>query len=149
MPTRKRTGNFHAPPGFQNGGYWALQANIGGVVRTIHIYVSDPKADKHAIETYWPVQQPGKHTGITLEEGQFEPLYKLVGIGLVAEMIGMGGGDTWIELEYDARELPDKYFLGDVATKDFKQVNTMIVGGSVMQDAPTGRYIVFINHGPY
>lgn len=136
-------------PGFQNGGYFAIQANVQGAVRTIHIFVSDPKADKHVIETHWPALQGGTHTGITIEDDQFEPLYKQFGIDLVSEMIQLGGGNLWIELEYGANELPGQYFSGNVATKDFKQVEKMKVGGSVMRDGATGRYIVFVNHGPY
>ena len=125
-----------------------MSENIGGQSRHVALYVSDAKADKHVIETNWPAQQGGKHTGLTIDQDQFEPLYKQFGRDLVAAFKGLGGGNTWIELEYDEKELPGQYFSADVGTKGFAQVTKVRVGGSVGFH-PTAGYHVFINHGPY
>ena len=121
---------------------------IGGQPRHVALYVMDTKADKHLIETYWPAQQGAKHTGITIEDEQFEPLYLQFGHDLIAEYIRLGGGNTWIEIEYDAKDLPGQYFSADVSTRDFSQVKKVRVGGSVGFDNSAG-FHVFINHGPY
>ena len=148
MPVCTKTGAYHVPVGFEQGGFFAETENIGGANHVVYTFVSDPKADKHNLGSYWPQHQGGYHTAITINDDQFGPLYRVFGKHLAAECQARGNGNIWIELQYGANELPDQYFSGNVGNRQFTQVQSLKVGGSVTFKAGTG-YIVFVNHGPY
>jgi hypothetical protein len=115
----------------------------------VEVYLSDAKMDKHAIGSTWQAKEPGKHTGITLDQDQMAPLYSKTGADLVAACRSNGGGPAWFELEYDAKDLPGQYFSGDVGTHQFKMIQKVKIGGSVMLKPGSQSYWVYINHGPY
>ena len=148
MPVCTRTGAYHVPPGFEQGGFFAESVNLGGSSHTVYTFVSDPKADKHNLGAYWPQQQGGLHTAITVDDDQFQPLYKMFGRDLAAECRNRGNGNIWIELRYGANELPGQYYSGNVGNRRFAQVQSLTAGGSITYRVGTG-YIVFVNHGPY
>lgn len=146
-----KVGQYHVPASFDisRDVHWRDTLTVPGQPpTTVMIFISDDKADKHAIGTHWPIQQPGAHTGITIADDDFKPLYKTIGFDLVKQCISRGGGQTWLELKYEANELPGQYFSANVATRAFMQVRSITVGGSVGFHAQHG-YFVFINHGPY
>lgn len=147
--TVTKTGNYHLSPGadLNRDGYFRAQYMIGGASAVIHIYVADSKADKHVIGEYWPGKQPGTHTGLTISDEQFQPLFSKVGVDLATEFHQRGRNPIWLELQYNANELPDQYFSGNVGNREFSQAITMKVGGSVAYINSV--YYVYVNHGPY
>jgi hypothetical protein len=145
-----KQGPYHIPASadLTRDGHYRVQVLAGGRTHNVAVFVSDAKADKHVIQQYWPAQQGGRHTGLTIDDDQFGPLFQKVGADLALEFANRGGHAVWLELEYDAHELPGQYFSGDVATRDFRQVRKVIVGGSIGAHPAIGCY-VYINHGPY
>jgi hypothetical protein len=165
MPKVIKTGHYNVFEDLTQANFWSITANINGTQRSLTIFVSDEKYLKHAIGSYWPPvgqqqgrqqvgqqqgarQQRPRHTGVTIDEDQFEPFYKHVAIDLAAEYLKRGGAPIWIELEYGEEELPDQYFGADVITKSFMKIQKLIVGGSVGSGQNAGVH-VYINHGPY
>jgi hypothetical protein len=148
MPQIARQGAYHVPVNFNQGGFYALSETIDGQPRHVAVYVMDTKADKHVIETTWPAQEGRRHTGITIDEDQFGPLYKQFGHDFVIAYNQLRLNSVWIELEYEAKELPSQYFSADVSSRNFAQVVTVKVGASIGFHNTSG-FHVFINHGPY
>jgi hypothetical protein len=143
-------GHYHIPNSVDltREGYLRTQVVVQGQARHVAIFVSDAKADKHVIGGHWPAQQGGLHTGLTIDDDQFGPLFTKVGLDLVTEYLNRGAYGVWLELQYDAGELPGQYFSGHVGTREFRQATKVTVGGSVGFHATIG-FHVYINHGPY